>query len=68
VLLAFGLAVDQDNHVVGYYTLSAYIVRAAELSPDLAKKLSKYPLIPATLIGRLAARGRNRDFGIHQLE
>lgn len=46
--------VDDGRRVIGYYTLSAYGIRPAELPPDVAKKLPKYPLIPATLLGRLA--------------
>ena len=46
--------VDQKHRILGYYTLSAYGIRVAELPPDMAKKLPRYPLIPATLLGRLA--------------
>ena len=46
--------VDEAPRVLGYYTLSSYEVRVAELPPDVARKLPKYPLIPATLLGRLA--------------
>ena len=46
--------VDSKRQIVGYYTLSAYGVRSTELPPAIAKKLPKYPLIPATLLGRLA--------------
>jgi GNAT superfamily N-acetyltransferase len=46
--------VDPARRVLGYYTLSAYAIRAAELPAELARKLPKYPLIPATLLGRLA--------------
>jgi GNAT superfamily N-acetyltransferase len=46
--------VDEGRRIVGYYTLSAYGVRVAELPPDVARKLPRYPLIPATLLGRLA--------------
>jgi GNAT superfamily N-acetyltransferase len=46
--------VDETRRILGYYTLSAYGVRVEELPPDLAKKLPKYPLIPTTLLGRLA--------------
>jgi len=46
--------VDEARRILGYYTLSAYGVRVAELPPDVARKLPKYPLIPATLLGRLA--------------
>jgi GNAT superfamily N-acetyltransferase len=45
---------DSERKIVGYYTLSAYGVRCTELPPAAAKKLPKYPLIPATLLGRLA--------------
>ena len=46
--------VDPQRRILGYYTLSAYGVRCTELPPQVAKKLPKYPLIPATLLGRLA--------------
>ena len=46
--------VDSTGRIVGYYTLSAYGIRSAELPAAIAKKLPKYPLIPATLLGRLA--------------
>jgi GNAT superfamily N-acetyltransferase len=46
--------VDSARRIVGYYTLSAYGIRSAELPAAIAKKLPKYPLIPATLLGRLA--------------
>ena len=46
--------IDLDGRILGYYTLSAYVVRPSELPKDVAKKLPKYPAIPATLLGRLA--------------
>jgi GNAT superfamily N-acetyltransferase len=46
--------VDKARRVLGYYTLSAYGIHFAELPPALGKKLPKYPLLPATLLGRLA--------------
>jgi len=46
--------VDGLGNVAGYYTLSAYAIRVGELPPDVARKLPKYPLIPATLLGRFA--------------
>lgn len=45
---------DGNGTVVGYYTLSAYSVRLAELTEAMAKKLPRYPRLPATLLGRLA--------------
>ena len=46
--------VDQAGRILGFYTLSAYGVRLTELPGHVVKKLPKYPLIPATLLGRLA--------------
>ncbi|MCB9385482.1 MAG: GNAT family N-acetyltransferase [Bryobacterales bacterium] len=40
--------------IAGYYTLSAYAVRLIDLPPAIAKTLPRYPLVPATLLGRLA--------------
>ena len=42
--------------VLGYYTLSAHSMERGALPDEVAKKLKlpKYPLIPATLMGRLA--------------
>jgi len=45
---------DSKRRIGGYYTLSAYGIRSGDLPPAVAKKLPKYPLIPATLLGRLA--------------
>ena len=46
--------VDETRKILGYYTLSAYGIRLDELPPEIARKLPRYPLIPATLLGRLA--------------
>lgn len=46
--------VGADNAIAGYYTLSAFSVQLGELPETIAKKLPRYPLLPATLLGRLA--------------
>jgi predicted GNAT family N-acyltransferase len=46
--------IDPNGAVAGYYTLSAYSIRLGELPEAVAKKLPRYPLLPATLLGRLA--------------
>ncbi len=43
-----------DGAIGGYYTLSATSVKLIELPVDIARKLPRYPLVPATLLGRLA--------------
>jgi len=40
--------------IAGYYTLSQYSVQLDEIPAEVAKKLPKYPIVPATLLGRLA--------------
>lgn len=49
--------------VAGYYTLSATSIELAELTPPVAKRLPRYPTLPATLFGRLARDIRFRGRG-----
>src|SRR4051794_259993 len=44
---------DSPDRILGFYTLSAATIVAADLPPDMAKRLPKYP-VPAALVGRLA--------------
>src|ERR1700691_4093667 len=43
-----------DHAVVGYYTLTATGIALNALSPQIAKKLPRHPVVPAALLGRLA--------------
>ena len=52
--------VGENNAVLGYYTLSAYSLLVTELPEAIAKKLPRYPLLPATLLGRLAISSSHR--------
>jgi len=54
-----------DGMIGGYYTLSSTTVQLGELPANTAKRLPRYPLIPATLLGRLAVDNRcqGRGFG-----
>lgn len=58
-----------DGSIAGYYTLSATAVTLTELPAIIARKLPRYPLIPATLLGRLAVdrRHRGQGYGRHLL-
>jgi predicted GNAT family N-acyltransferase len=40
--------------IAGYYTLSQYAIELVDVPQEVAKKLPKYPLVSATLLGRLA--------------
>lgn len=69
--------VDEDDGVGGegaarpwgFYTLAATSVALAELPQALSKRLPRYPLVPATLMGRLAvdAARRGQGWGQHLL-
>jgi GNAT superfamily N-acetyltransferase len=59
--------VDPQRSILGYYTLSAYGVRIMELPAELSRKLPRYPLIPATLLGRLAISHAHRGQGLGAL-
>lgn len=48
------------NTIAGYYTLSRHSIGRFELPPEIAKKLPRYPQIPATLLGRFAIDERFR--------
>ena len=49
--------------IAGFYTLSAHVISLSDLPDNVAKRLPRYPNVPATLLGRLAVcedfRGRN---------
>ena len=49
----------------GYYTLSQFSVDLGVLPQETAKRLPKYPIVPVTLIGRLAISTmfRGQGFG-----
>jgi GNAT superfamily N-acetyltransferase len=54
VASCFVLVRQSDNRVVGYFTLSATAVGAAQLPESLVRRLPRYPSLPAILLGRLA--------------
>jgi GNAT superfamily N-acetyltransferase len=53
--------------ILGYYTLSAFSVNLGDLSAEVARKLPSYPIVPATLLGRLAVDRRHHGRGIGEL-
>ena len=50
--------------IAGYYTLSQYAVQLDTIPTEVAKKLPKYPVVPATLLGRLAVSTAFRGQGL----
>lgn len=64
VAAPFVLCEGKSNAVLGYYTLSALSVDVGAWPEDVARKLPRYPVVPATLLGRLAVDGRLRGKGM----
>ncbi len=52
-----------DGAIGGYYTLSSTAIRLHDLPEDIARRLQRYLLVPATLIGRLAIDRRYHGQG-----
>ena len=49
----------QTGQVAGYYMLTATSVALSALAAEIARKLPRYPVVPAALVGRLAV---SRDY------
>jgi len=58
------VALDAGGIVAGYYTFAAASLPVTELSPDEVKRLPRYPVLPAGLIGRLAVDQRFKGQGL----
>jgi GNAT superfamily N-acetyltransferase len=61
------VATPDGARIAGFYTLSQYSVHLASLPDDIARKLPRYPDVPATLLGRLAVDQSFRGRGLGEL-
>ena len=61
------VAITADDAIAGYYTLASGSIPIRELPDDLAKRLPRYPSLPAVRIGRLAVDGKFRGQGFGRL-
>ncbi|PYU82992.1 MAG: GNAT family N-acetyltransferase [Acidobacteria bacterium] len=66
VAVAFVITPDGET-IAGFYTLSAHVLNLGDLLDNVAKKLPRYPNVPATLLGRLAVSIDFRGRGIGEL-
>jgi GNAT superfamily N-acetyltransferase len=64
VAAPFVLREGESNVVLGHYTLSALSIDVGAWPEDVARKLQHYPLVPATLLGRLAVHASLRGKGM----
>ncbi len=67
IATTFVMADSQTSAVIGYYTLSATSILLADLPDETARKLPKYPNVPATLLSRLAIDSRYQRRGHGEL-
>jgi GNAT superfamily N-acetyltransferase len=64
----FVLSPIAEPHVIaGYYTLSALSVEVAGVPEPLRRRFPKYPIVPVTLLGRLARAAAYRGQGVGEL-
>jgi ribosomal protein S18 acetylase RimI-like enzyme len=61
------VAVDSEFGVVGFHSVSAFSLSLTDVPEDLARKLPRYGVIPAALIGRLARDRRVRGRRVGEL-
>jgi predicted GNAT family N-acyltransferase len=52
------------TQIAGYFTLSATAVPLDAMPATVVKQLPRYPLVPATLLGRLAVRQSSHGHGL----
>lgn len=64
VATVFVMTDDGSDVVVGYYTLSSFTVVLQDLPEELARRLPRYPNVPATLLGRLAVAESRQGEGL----
>lgn len=66
-LTAVYVLTPDGKAIAGYYTLSAYSVGLDKIPEEIAKKLTRLPEVPATLIGRLARSTAYKGRGIGEI-
>ena len=72
-LAAVFILTPDGKTVAGFYSLSAHSIQAADLPPEMSRKLPRFPL-PVTLLGRVAlhqslhGKGLGEFLLIHALE
>lgn len=64
-IVACFVAIDiASQDVVGFYTLTATSIALDALAPEVIRKLPRYPLVPAALLGRVAIATGSQGKGL----
>ncbi len=58
------VALDADERIAGFYTLASTSILLGDLPEEVAKKLPRYPTVPAVRMGRLAVDERHKGIGL----
>jgi len=53
-----------SKELAGYYTLAAASIALTDLAPEIVRKLPRYPVVPAALLGRLAVARKYQGKGL----
>jgi GNAT superfamily N-acetyltransferase len=64
ITACFVVVSPDSDEVVGYYTLTATSIALDALPPAIVKKLPRYPVVPAALLGRLAIARSHQGRGL----
>jgi ribosomal protein S18 acetylase RimI-like enzyme len=64
IATCFVAVADGAQDAAGYYTLTATSIALSALAPAIAKKLPRYPVVPAALMGRLAVARQYQGQGL----
>jgi ribosomal protein S18 acetylase RimI-like enzyme len=62
--VCYVLTDKQSGQIAGFYTLSAHTIALTDVPADIARKLPRYPSVPAVLIGWM---GRDINFRGQQI-
>jgi len=61
------VATTDGQTIAGYFTLSQFAVGLDAIPEEVAKRLPKYPMVSATLLGRLAVSTEFRGRGLGEI-
>ena len=64
ITTCFVAVADDAQDIAGYYTLTATSIALSGFSPEIVKKLPRYPVVPAVLLGRLAVARHYQGQGL----